>query len=282
MLRSFNPRLNPLLRPDQWESMARLNRLRLAAVFAAVVSVLLGVSAYYWFPIDRTRDMAPEAVVERAGLALLQAGQYRFHMELSGQSQEYAFPGADMTGQYQRSPAVIHLAGTVDSGESRIPLEYYLEEKNLYMLHPITKDWLFLKDAPLDELLSFLPENLAAPLLGGVRGVEEVGRERLEGGAAVRYRLELAPEVMLPRQPELRQDDVEYSLWVYARTLEPARFSMRVLRQVPEEGKNVTLAGDRFTYQLTWQFRGLAPLAVPETIKTSAQDVGGETAPVQP
>lgn len=281
MLRSWNPRMNPLLRPDQWEAAARLNRLRLAAVLGGLAAVALGVAAYFWFPIDRTRAMTPAAVVETAGLALLRAGHYRFDMSLSGHSSDYPFPGAEMKGEYQKEPEVVHLAGAIDSGESRIALEYYLENKDLYMLHPITKDWLLLKDSPLDELTSFYPENLAAPLLGGVKGVEEVGRDRLSGGATVRYRLELAPEVMLPRQPDLRADDVEYTLWIYTRTLEPARFSMRVIRKLPEAGNPATTTGDRFTYELAWHFRGLQPLAVPESIKASAQDVGAEMPPVQ-
>ncbi|HYF92296.1 MAG TPA: hypothetical protein VD969_08605 [Symbiobacteriaceae bacterium] len=281
MLRSWNPRLNPSLRPDEWESVARIARLRVAAGLAALLSVLLGVAAYYWYPVDHTRDLAPAAVVETAGLALLRAGHYRFSMDLSGQSQEYPFPAVSMRGEYQRTPAVLHLAGDVDSGESSIPLEYYLEENTLYMIHPVTQDWLLLRDAPLDELTSFFPENLAAPLLGGLRKVEEEGRERLPGGDAVRYRLELAPEVMLPHQPDLRADDVEYSLWVYTRTLEPARFVMRVVRMQPPVGQQPAAPGDRFTYELTWQFRGLAPLAVPGAVKATAQDVGGEAPPVQ-
>lgn len=282
MLRSWNPRLNPMLRPDEWERAARRNRLRLAAMIAAFLVVALCVAAYFLYPADRTQNLTPEMVVEKAGLALLQAGQYHFQMDLSGQSADYPFPNATMKGEFQREPALIHLAGDVDSGESRIPLEYYLEAKTLYMLDPVTKHWVYLYDAPLDELTSFTPENLAAPFLGGVVKVEELGRERLPGGPAVRYRLELSPDVMLPRQPDLHADLVTYELWVYTRTLEPARFSMQVVRRQPASGEEPAQTGDRFTYELTWQFRGLAPLAVPDSIKSSAQDVGGEAPPAQP
>lgn len=283
MLRSWNPRLNPMLRPDEWERAARRNRLRLAAALTALFAAALGVAAYFLYPADRTKNLTPDMVVERAGLALLQAGQYHFHMDLSGQSAEYPFPNAIMKGEFQREPAVLHLAGEVQSGESRIPLEYYLEAETLYMLDPVTKQWVFLHDAPLDELTSFFPENLAAPFLGGVLKVEELGRERLPGGPAVQYRLELNPDVMLPGQPDLRSDVVTYELWVYTRTLEPARFSMQVVRRRPESGTDqAPVIGDRFTYKLTWQFQGLPPLAVPDSIKSSAQDVGGEKPPVQP
>jgi hypothetical protein len=271
-----------MLRPDEWERAARRSRLKLAAVIAAVLLTAVGVAAYVWYPADRTRNLTPDMVVEKAGLALLQAGQYHFQMNLSGQSAEYPFPNASMKGEYQREPALIHLVGEVDSGESRIPLEYYLEAKTLYLLDPVTKDWVLLHDAPLDELTSFAPENLAAPLLGGVTKVEELGRERLPGGPVVRYRLDLSPEVMLPRQPDLRSDLVTYELWVDTRTLEPARFSMQVVRRQPASGGQPVVTGDRFTYELTWQFRGLDPLVVPETIKASAQDVGGEPPPAQP
>ena len=277
--RTWDPRLNPMLRPDEWQRAARRSRLRLAAAVVVVLLLALGVAAYLWYPTDRTRGLTPEAVVETAGLALLQAGQYRFEVELSGQSQEYAFPGAALKGEYQRTPPVIHLAGGVDSGESTIALEYYLQGSDLYMLHPITQDWLVMRNSPSDELTSYYPENLAAPFLGGLRGVEELGRERLPGGPAVRYRLDLAPEVMLPRQPDLHGDMVEYELWVYTRTLEPARFSMQVLRKLPAEGQQPVVTGDRFTYQLTWQFRGLQPLSVPEAVSSSAHDVGSEEAP---
>lgn len=282
MLRNWNPRLNPLLRPEEWERAARRTRLRLAAILAVLAVVALGVAAYFWYPVDRTRSLTPEMVVEKAGLALLQAGQYHFQMDLSGEAVEYPFPNAVMKGEFQRDPMLIHLAGAVDSGESRIPLEYYLEAKTLYMLDPVTKHWLFLHDAPLDELTSFLPENLAAPFLGGVLNVEERGRERLQGGPAVRYRLELSPDVMLPRQPDLHADLVTYELWVYTRTLEPARFTMKVVRRQPAEGDQPVATGDWFAYELTWQFRGLPPLTVPDSIKSSAQDVGGEAPPAQP
>ncbi|HWI52772.1 MAG TPA: hypothetical protein VNT01_11600 [Symbiobacteriaceae bacterium] len=277
--RTWDPRLNPTLRPDEWQRVSQRNRLRVALAAAAILSVLAGVAAYLWYPTDRTRDLSPEAVVETAGLALLQAGQYRFEVELSGQSQEYPFPGAALKGEYQRTPPVIHLAGDVDSGESTIALEYYLQGSDLYMLHPITQDWLVTRNSSSDELTSFDPENLAAPFLGGVLGVEELGRERLPGGPAVRYRLDLAPEVMLPRQPDLHSDAVQYELWVYTRTLEPARFSMQVVRKLPAEGQQPVNTGDRFTYQLTWQFRGLQPLTVPEAVTSSAHDVGSEEMP---
>jgi hypothetical protein len=282
LLRSWNPRLNPMLRPDEWERAARRNRLRLAAVVASCLVVALGVAAHFWYPADRTRNLTPEMVVEKAGLALLQAGQYHFQMDLSGEASEYPFPNAVMKGEFQKDPPLIHLAGTVDSGESRIPLEYYLEAQTLYMLDPVTKQWIFLQDSPVDELTSFSPENLAAPFLGGVLKVEELGRERLAGGPAVRYRLELSPDVMLPRQPDLHADLVTYELWVYTRTLEPARFSMQVVRRQPAHGDQPAANGDRFTYELTWQFRGLAPLVVPDAIKSSAQDVGVEAPPAQP
>jgi hypothetical protein len=162
------------------------------------------------------------------------------------------------------------------SGESRIPLEYYVEGADLYLKHPTLGQWLLAKNSQLDELKAFLPDTLAAPLVGGLRGAEEVGRERLPGGQAVHYRLSLDPAVMLPRFPDLQEDRVEYNLWVYARTLQPARFTATVTRAHPGEAQLKT----RFTYELSFAFWRLPALAVPADVKSVAQDVGAAPMPL--
>lgn len=275
MLRSWDPRRNPALRPDEWAGAARLTRLKAAAAAAVVLSLLLGVAAYFWYPVDHTEGMTPEAVVETAGLALLRAGQYRFAVVLSGRSKDYTFPTVTLAGEYQRQPAVVQLSGDVQSEESQLHLEYYLEVQDLYVNHPTQHKWLLLKGTQLDELTAYYPENLAAPFLGGVRSVEFVSRDRLPGGEALQYRLDLDPGVMLPRLPDLHGDKVEYRFWVYTRTLEPAQFTMQVVRrQAGDDGQPVP-TGDGFTYRLSWQFRGLKPLAVPADVKASAAEVSG-------
>lgn len=264
-----DPRLNPQLRPHDWAAAARLNRLRALARASVVLAVLVGVAAYLWYPVDRTRDMAPEKVVEAAGLAILRAGHYRFHVDLSGQSTEYSFPDTRLNGQFQRQPQVLHLQGDVAAADSRVPLEYYQEGADVYLLHPTTRTWLVSRNTQLDELTAFLPDNLAAPFIGGLLRADEIGRERLPGGQAVRYRLTLDPAVMLPRFPELQDDRAEYYLWVYTRTLEPAKFAVTVSRTYTGENQQKT----RFTYELTYQFGRQPVLAVPDDIKGSAQDV---------
>jgi hypothetical protein len=265
-----DPKRNAGLDPREWAAAARLGRLRLAAALAVAASALLGAAAFVWYPVDRTRDLAPEAVVERAGLEILQAGHYRFHAEVTGKAGEYPFPDTKLDGEYQKEPQMLHLTGRVLSGESEVPLEYWLEGSQFYLRHPTLQQWLKVTGMVPEELTSFYPENLAAPLVGGVRGVEEIGRERLPGGQAVQYRLDLDPAVMLPGNPELRQDRVEYRLWVYTRTLRPARFSVRVSHAGASDNR---LQSNRFSYELSWDFGGAGKLAVPAAV-AKAEEVG--------
>jgi|GEM_PF-3378922 len=269
MLRHRDPRQNAALRPDQWEAAARAIRLRTVARVATVLAILLGVAAYVWYPVDRTREMEPADVVEAAGNVILKAGGYRFSTDLSGESTLYPFPTVSMQGEYQRDPRVIRLEGKVNSGESHMALEYWLDGDSTYLLHPTSKLWLLLRDTTLDELASFTPENLAAPLIGGVRGVEVVGRETLPDGEALQLKLELDPDVMLPNMDNLRSDRAEYRLWVYTRTLRPARFTMSVAQR---SGEDETQVSTRFVYQIAWEFGRVAPLVVPDAVKSTAQE----------
>jgi hypothetical protein len=270
LLRSWDPRRNAALDPSEWAAVARIQRLRLSAALAIVAAVLVGVAAYVWYPVDHTRDLTPAAVVEKAGLALLQAGHYRFRADLSGKAEEYPFPDAALAGEFQREPRRLHLTGAVLSGETRVPLEYWVDGSVLYLYHPTLKHWLKVSGTVPEELASFYPENLAAPLVGGVRTVQEVGRERLAGGQAVQYRLGLDPSVMLPGSPELQQDGVEYRLWVYTRSLEPARFSVQVSRQPASDNP---VQSTHFSYSLTWEFRREGALTVPADV-LQAEEVG--------
>ncbi|HYG58190.1 MAG TPA: hypothetical protein VD902_09045, partial [Symbiobacteriaceae bacterium] len=109
---------------------------------------------------------------------------------------------------------------------------------------------------------------------GGVQSAREVGREQLSGGEAVRLQLTLDPNVMLPQMPVLQRDLVEHQLWVYTRTLKPARFAVQVIRQTPAQADKPP--GDRFHYELVWEFDRPEPVAVPDEVRTGAQDVGAD------
>jgi hypothetical protein len=270
--RRLDPRLNPTLRPHEWEQVSRRYRRWFGVVAGLLLGAFLGLAGWL-FTRDLTRGMAPEAVAEAAGRALLDARQYRFSADLTGAASDHIFPTAVMKGEFQRSPQVIHLAGRVLSGESEVALEYYLEGQDLYVLHPANRNWLVLRNSPLEELTSFLPGNLAAPLLTGLRGAEPRGREQLTGGEALVLKLDLDPKAMLPRLNGLQGDNVEYRLWVYTRTLRPARFSIDVRRP----GQSDAAYGVRsFSYQIAWDFSGLRTVAVPEAVKRSAAEISGD------
>jgi len=212
-------------------------------------------------------------VAQSAGRAMLGATGYRFRVDLAGESADRLFPSAQMTGEYQREPAMLHLAGAAVNGETSVPLEYYLSGTDLYVKNPRDQSWMLVHNADLDELHSFQPDNLGAPLVSAVRKAEVVARERLTGGEAVELKLDMDPNVMQPLLGGGRSGQVEYTLWVYTRNLRPARFSVDYRAQrVPEDLHQVL----RFIYTLTWNFQRPPDVGVPSQVRTSAREAGGK------
>jgi hypothetical protein len=271
LLRARDPRLDPALRPDQWAHASRMGRAGRAARAGVVLALLCGVAAYFWFPFDRTREMSPDAVVEAAGLAMLRAGHYRFRLDLTGSSPDYPFPEAALNGEYQQEPRVLRLDGEVLSGEARVPVAYYLQGQDLYLKHPTIGKWVVVHGASGDDLGAFAPENVVAPLLGGVSHVEVAGRERLPGGEALQLRLDLDPQVLLPNAPARQQDHASYRLWVYTRNLRPARLEVDVHTATPPEMRQESI---QFSYTLTWDYGRRPRLTVPQAIVQAAADAG--------
>lgn len=281
--RPSDPRLDPRLRPHEWPAALRRIRLRrITLLLAVVVGLLIGLTVHVRYPADLTVGMKPEAVAEAAGKRILEADAYRFKVQLNGESRENLFPTAHMTGEYQREPLLLRLSGDVVTGDSKLPLAYYLEGTDLYLQDPRDQSWMLLRQADLDELHSFQPDNLAAPLVSGVRSAEVVGREELPDGEALVLRVNLDPAVMLPHLHGLRSDHVDYRLWVYTRTLEPARFSIEVR---PREDAQVARSVLAFTYTVDWEFPGRflprKPLSVPKAVKAGAREVSPSSAPTE-
>ncbi|MFZ5826625.1 MAG: hypothetical protein ACOY94_20230 [Bacillota bacterium] len=263
-----DPRLDPRLTPEQW---APARRRFVVLLITSLVLLLAGAGTggyYYALSLDKTREMQPEQVVEAAGMAIAQAPGYRFVAQLTGQSADGFFPNAIMTGSYQREPLLLHLSGEAGAGEQKVPLEYYLEGTDLYVKNPRSEGWLLVEDADMEELYAFQPDNLAAPLVTGLRSAEVVGREKLAGGEAMVLRLDLDPRVMRIQAP-VADERVEYHLWVYTRTLKPAKFAIEVIRNGEAEGAR---QGASFRYQITWDFKKMEPLAVPDAVKEQASD----------
>lgn len=269
-LRRLDPRLNPLVRPHEWSAAARRTRLKLLLAIAGVLAAgLLGAAIYLYYPLDRTEGLAPEAVVRAAGEAILSADRYGFTVNLTGKSQDNFFPTATMRGEYQREPLLMHLQGSAQSGENTVPLEYYLSGKDLYLRDPRDEGWMLLPDANLEELHSFQPDNLAAPLLHGVRSAVVTGRDKLPEGEALVIRLDLDPLIMTPRLKSAQADPVEYRLWVYTRSLKPARFTIE-MRTVRHEAADYS-----FAYALSWDFDRAGALRLPDEVQQSAKPLNG-------
>lgn len=259
-----DPRLDPRLTPDQWDSARRRFRILLSAVLILLAG-LSGYGAYrYTHSLDKTRGLQPEQIVEAAGMALVKADGYHFLAQLTGESPDGFFPSAVMRGEFWREPLLLHLAGEAGSGEMKVPLEYYLDGTTLYVMNPRSSTWMVVPEADLDELYAFQPDNLAAPLVTGLRRAEVIGREQLAGGEAIQFRLDLDPKVMR-LQPPGENERVDYRLWVYTRTLKPAQFSVEVARTgEPAEGSS-------FRYLISWEFPKLLPLSVPEEVKSAGE-----------
>lgn len=270
LFRRWDPRLNPHLRPHEWEGAIRRTRLSLILAAAVVAGVLVGVAVYELYPFDQTRALTPEQIAQSAGMVLLQSDGYGFKVNLTGESTDNLFPQMDLSGQYQKSPQLLHLEGQVQTGDAKVALEYYLEGSDLYIKHPVNSTWVLMKETTQSELESFYPDNLAAPLVSGVRKAEVIGKEKMPGGWVVELKLDLDPNVMLPQAPALHSDKAEYLLWVYTRNLQPARFTMSV---VPQQG-----SGDQperqtahFAYALDLDLSRQKPAEVPPAVKQGAE-----------
>ncbi len=272
-----DPRLDPTLRPDQWAAAARWRRIVAVVKLLLLAVVVAGPAVYFLYPVDRTKEMTAEQIARTAGEALLEVPAYRFTVDITGKSADQLFLTARMQGAYQRNPKILHLAGEVESGEGLVDLEYYLDGTDLYLKDPRTGDWLLVANANLDELYAFQPDNLAAPLVTGLLGAEVVGRERLSAGEAVVLRLDLDPQVMLPKLTSLHDDPVEYMLWVDARTLMPARFDI----EVEKASDGVEAEEDharRFSYRLVWDFEPWEePLTIPDEVTSAAVNIDEES-----
>lgn len=245
-------------------SPRRQSSLRWGAV-GLFLAHLLGVGLYLWFPFDRTKDLSPLAITREAGLAVLSAKGYQFSVALTGPDGNKEFPRSMMNGQFQRQPQVLHLKGSSSTGASTVPLQYYVEGQDLYMQDPRDAGWLLLRRADLGVLSTFQPDRLASPLVEGLRSASVLGRERLPGGEALVLKLELDPTVMKDRLGGARPERLQYKLWVYTRSLKPARL---VIEHRPEEGAKTAA----FRYELSWEFRHrFTRLAVPANVKERAR-----------
>lgn len=236
-------------------------RQGLAALLVALLAAL-GAWAYNTYT-DRTRGLAPEQVVEAAGRALLAAERYQFTAELTGRSPDGFFPATRLAGEYQAEPLLLHLSGDVGSGAARTPFEYYLAEGELYVKQVRGGGWLRVPAAEVVEVAAFQPDNLAAPLVVGLRGAEPLGRERLGGAEAAVFALDLDPAVMQVAQAG-PDEQVSYRLWVDTWSLRPLAFSIQVDRPAEK--------GSSFHYRLEWTYPESEPLALPDEVRRAAED----------
>ncbi|WP_374711457.1 hypothetical protein [Symbiobacterium terraclitae] len=258
-----DPVLDPALPPEAWAAARRRRRARRA--LGALLLVLLAALGAWAFNTltDRTRGLAPEQVVEAAGRALLAAARYDFTAELTGTSPDGFFPATRLSGQYQADPLLLHLSGDVGSGPARTPFEYYLAEGGLFVRQVRGGGWLRATADDVAEVAAFQPDNLAAPLVVGLRGAELLGRERLGGAEAAVFALDLDPAVMrvAPAGPD---EQVAYRLWVDTRSLRPLAFSILVERPAQR--------GSSFQYRLEWTYPESEPLALPDEVRQVAAD----------
>ncbi|MGE5675193.1 MAG: LppX_LprAFG lipoprotein, partial [Mycobacterium leprae] len=188
------------------------------------------------------------------------------------------FPVVDMKGDFQRKPQLLHMAGQVQNGDAQVSIEYYQDGGDLYIKQPLERGWYRLKDSTLDETAAFYPDNLAAPLLSGLRKAEFVGRERLTGGDTVKLQLDLDPNVMLPYATALRADKVEYMLWVYTRDLKPARMAIKVTPSPDNPDRQTSF----FSYVVDLDLKRIPVWAMPPEIKQSAVLLDEGSAAPQP
>ncbi|MEW8978426.1 MAG: hypothetical protein AB2385_08465 [Symbiobacterium sp.] len=258
-----DPLFDPTLPPAQWAAVRRRRRVR--GILAVLLTVLVGVAAAWGFRTlsDRTRNLTPAQVAEAAGLALLAVERYDFAATLAGSSPDGFFPETQLTGEYQADPPLLHLAGSVGTGTVRTPFEYYLVDGELYVRQVRSGGWLRAPTADAVDVVAFQPDNLAAPLVAGLRGAELLRRERMGDSEAVVLALDLDPAVMQVRPPG-DGERVLYRLWVDTRTLRPLQFTIQVDRPAS--------TGTSFQYRLSWTYPESGPLALPDELRQAAAD----------
>lgn len=280
-LRRPDPRLDPMLHPHRWRRRLKW-RSRLGRFVAGLLGVALALSVYLWWQYrDRTAGMSPAAVAKAAGEAILASEGYRFQVRLSGDSRDKHFPSAVMNGHYQNAPLLLHLSGEAVTGGTSIGLEYYLADQDLYVRSPSDHSWMLVRNADLEELYSFQPNHLALPLTEGVLQAEVLGRERLPGGDTLRLKLDLDPAVMQRRLGGTNSAQVDYTLWVYTRSLKPARFAIDY-RGSPQLTSSTGVTS--FSYVLDWDFsRAVGQVSLPDEVRQSAREIQPQTArPAKP
>lgn len=229
------------------------------ALLGLLLAALAGLLAWWGWPVDRTASLAPEAIAAAAGRALLAEEQYRFDAHLAGQAVYAAFPNTVMSGAYRRSPRALHLVGEAVTGGVSVPLEYYLQGENLYVRAPGEAGWLVLRDPAAAGLGAFRPNGLAEALATGVRRAAVTGRERLPGGTALRLAVEFADGT--PGLTAGRAGATTYTLWVYTRSLKPARLTLNY--HDPD--------ALRYAYTINWRYGRAWGVDVPERVQREAR-----------
>ncbi len=256
-----DPLLDPTLPPAAWAPARRRMRMRRwLGFFLAILLIGLGAWGALMF-LDRTPSLTPDQVAEAAGQALLGAERYSFRAEVTGSSPDGFFPHARLAGEFQAEPLVLHLDGEVGSGQAGTPLAYWLSGEELYVRQGRGGTWVLAPTADVPDVTAFLPEQLAAPFLAGVRRAELLGRERLDGVITAVLALDLDPAVMQVAPPG-HDEQVDYRLWVDVWRLRPVRFTIQVER--PATG------GSSFHYQLDWTYPASDPLSLPDEVRQAA------------
>ncbi len=251
-----DPLLDPLLPPSAWEIARRRRRVG-RWVALALAAALVGLGAWGWLTFtDRTRSLPPVQVAEAAGEALLRAARYDFRAAVTGSSPDGFFPNAQLAGEFQAEPLLLHLRGEVGSGAAMMPIEYWLSGDALFV-RQARGGWVRSPTADVPDVVAFLPEQLAAPLLAGVNRAELVGRERVDGAQTAVLALDLDPAVMQVAPPG-QDERVEYRLWVDVRRLRPVRMAIRVERPAD--------AGSSFDYQLDLTYPAPGSLSLPDEV----------------
>jgi hypothetical protein len=271
LLRNADPRLDPSLRPDQWGVAAR--RRRWLLFLSGLVGIaLFGVTlVFFLFPMDRTSGLDPEEIAHAAGQAILEASRFSFKLFLDGEMPEQSFPTAVMAGQFQRDPLLLHLVGAVGRDDSRIPLEYYLEGRDLFVKDPGEDTWQVSNESDLGELQSYQPAALAVPFMSGLQRATIVGRDQMVGGEAIVLKLDLYDDVM-PINLGQGAGRIEYKVWIYSRTLKPARLQVDYNRVGELTPRQVT----SFSYVITFEFPSrwgllqVKPLVVPDEVRQTS------------
>lgn len=268
LLRNADPRLDPSLRPGQWGAAERRRRWLMLLIGLVGIALVGTIVAFFLFPVDRTKGLDPEEIAHAAGQAILEAPRFTFKLFLDGEMPEQSFPTAVMAGQFQREPLLLHLVGSAGKDDSRIPLEYYLEGRDLFVKDPGEDTWQVIHEPNLGELQSYQPAVLAVPLTTGLQRATLIGRDQLAGGEAIVLKLDLHDDVM-PSNLGEGAERFEYRIWIDSRTLKPARILIDYFWHGESAPRQVT----SFSYLLSfdfptfWELLQVKPLIFPAEIR---------------